>query len=300
MHRDSDGCFRTMTRPVHPEMYTYCFRVDGKRLPDPLCSDTAWQMMHRWNIVAIGGTEQADLYRQPTEQGQLIRTQWYSAEEKLYRRVNIYLPAEYAKGQSTKDCFPVLYLLHGINGYEGSWAERGQAIHILENLVAQGKCPSMILVMPDVNFSVKEDCPSHHTLWNSVMNYPRLSHSNDIEHALVALIAMVDSTYRVSDKRYIAGFSDGARMAANTANMLPGYFSAVGLFSPVVRKEQMPQDSVAYTICTGKADMFHPNAKRLHRRMERKHIPHRYTVSDGGHTWRNWRRYLSEFLQTLQ
>ena len=290
MHRESDGCYHLTTRPVHPETYTYCFRVNGKRRPDPLNSDTAWQMMHKWNVVSVGGSEQSDLYRQPARQGTTICTSWYSTVEGLSRRVNIYLPAGYS------DSIPVLYLIHGINGYEGSWSERGRAIQILENLVAEGLCEPMILVMPDVNFGVHEDRPSHHTLWNNVFNYPRLCNDRDIEKALVELIQKVDTTYHVSDKRYIAGLSDGARLAANTANLLPGYFSAVGLFSPVVHKDQLPKDSTTYFVYTGKSDMFHGNAKRFNRRLQKAQAPHEYTETLGGHTWRNWRLYLSDYL----
>jgi len=291
MHKQSDGCFHVTTKAVQPETYTYCFRVNGKRKPDPLNHDTVWQMMHQWNVVTVGGSEQSDRYQQPALQGSLIRTCWRSSAEDLCRRVNIYLPAGYGDHH-----YPVLYLIHGINGYEGSWIERGRAIQILENLVAEGKCEPMILVMPDVNFGVHEDRPSHHTLWNNVFNYPRLCHDHDIEKALVELTAFVDSTFRVSDKHYIAGLSDGARMAANTANLLPGYFSTVGMFSPVVHKDQLPKDQVTYYVYTGKKDMFHNNAKRFNRRLTKAQATHEYTETIGGHTWRNWRLYLSDFM----
>ena len=293
MKREWDGCFYATTRPVSPETYTYCFRVNGKRKPDPFNTDTAWQKMHKWNVVNVGGTPQAGLYRQPDKQGRLIRTTWYSSREKLHRRVNIYLPSDYESGGE----FPVLYLIHGINGYEGSWSERGRAIHIMENLVAIGKCEPMIIVMPDVNYGVHEDRPSHHTLWNNVCKYPYLCHNHDIEKALVELILMIDTTYRVSDERYIAGLSDGARIAANAANLLPGYFKAIGMFSPVVHKKQLPQDSTTVYVYTGKRDMFHANAKRFNRRLEKKQIAHVYIETTGGHTWRNWRIYLSDFLR---
>lgn len=313
MTRLSDGCFHVTTKAVQPETYTYCFRVNGKRKPDPFNPDTAWQMMHKWNVLTVGRSEESELYQQPAEQGTLIRTCWYSSAEKLCRRVHIYLPAGYNKMsndqcQMTNDKYPVLYLIHGINGYEGSWSERGRAIQILENQVSEGLCEPMILVMPDVNFGVHEDRPSHHTLWNNVFNYPRLCHDHDIEKALVELIQMVDTTYRVSDQHYIAGFSDGARLAANTANLLPGYFSSVGLFSPVVHKDQLPEaaslltfhsEAVSlpvYYIYTGKRDMFHNNAKRFNRRLTKSQAPHEYTETSGGHTWRNWRLYLSDFL----
>lgn len=306
MHLETDGCFHVTTKAVRPETYTYCFRVDGKRKPDPLNNDTAWQKMHKWNVVTAGGTFQSDLYLPPAQQGQLIRTNWYSIEEKITRRVNIYLPAGYNDSLPFREGlgvgFPVLYLIHGINGYEGSWTERGRAIQIMENLAAQGMCKPMILVIPDVNFGVHEDRPSHHTLWNNVFNYPRLCHDHDIEKALVELTYRIDSLYDVSDERLIAGFSDGARIAANVSNLRPGYFQAVGLFSPVVHKDQLPttndeRPTTTYYVYTGKKDLlFNPNAKRFNRRLEKAQIAHDFTQTAGGHNWRNWRLYLSDFL----
>ena len=296
MRLQSDGCFHVTTRAVSPETYTYCFRVNGKRKPDPLNPDTAWQKMHKWNVVNVGGSKHADLYRAPLQQGELIRTTWYSTNEKLRRRVNIYLPAAFNRQNLD---FPVLYLIHGINGYEGCWSERGRAIHILENMVAEGLCKPMILVMPDVNVGVHEDRPSHHTLWNNIFSYPRLCHDHDIEKGLVELIQMVDSAYPVSGKHYIAGLSDGARIAANTANLLPGYFDAIGMFSPVVHKSQLPADSAMVFVYTGKQDLFHPNAKRFKKRLEKNKTAHCYQETTGGHTWRNWRIYLSDFLRQI-
>ena len=300
MKRQSDGCFHAQTRPIQSEVYTYCFKINGRRVNDPLNNDTAWQMTHKWNIVTVGGSEQTELYQQPEQKGSLQPYVWYSSEEKLNRSVNIYLPA----GYNDTLRYPVLYLLHGISGYEGSWTERGRAIQIVENLVARGKCQPMILVMPDVNVNPKEGTPTHRSLFNNIMNYSRLCHDHDIERSLVDLMVFVDSTFRVSDKHYIAGLSDGARIAANTANLLPGYFEAVGMFSPVVHKEQLPitdnpSPITHYYVYSGKTDMFHANAKRFNRQLDKTQIPHIYTETIGGHTWRNWRIHLSDFMEQI-
>lgn len=95
MKRQSDGCFHATTRPIQSEVYTYCFKINGKRVNDPLNNDTAWQMTHKWNIVTVGGTTQTALYQQPARQGTLLQLTWFSSEEKLNRRVNVYLPAGY-------------------------------------------------------------------------------------------------------------------------------------------------------------------------------------------------------------
>ena len=299
MHKQSDGCFHVTTKPVQPETYTYCFRINGKRKPDPYNKDTAWQMIHKWNIVSVGGSPQADLYLPPKSQGQLIQTRWFDREEQLYRRVNIYLPAGY--GQISNDKFPVLYLLHGINGYEGSWSERGRVIQIIENLIACDSIEPMIVVMPDCNTGKHTDRPSHHTLWNNVVHYPRLCRDHSLELALEDLMLHIDTTYRVSDQRYIAGFSSGARIAANIVNRYPDKFQAVGLFSPVVYKEQMPSSNTEMLIAVymGKNDMFINNGRRFHKRLTKKGVPHIYIETIGGHTWRNWRFYLTDFLERL-
>lgn len=300
MRLASDGCFHATTKKLVPETYTYCFRVNGKRKPDPNNNDTAWQMMHKWNIVSVGGTPQTDLYLQPEIQGQLIQTKWYDRAESIYRRVNIYLPAGYNEvlnDTCPNGKYPVLYLLHGINGYEGSWSERGRVIQIIENLIAGDSIAPIIVVMPDCNTGVHEDRPSHHTLWNNVVHYPRLCRDHSLELALEDLMQYMDTTYRVSDQRYIAGLSSGARIAANIVNRYPDKFQAVGLFSPVVYKEQMPKaDIPPFYIYMGKDDMFINNGRRFHKRLTKSGIDHFYMESEGAHTWRNWRLYLSDFL----
>lgn len=303
MKLQSDGCFHFTTRPALPETYTYCFRINGKRKPDPYNQDTAWQMIHKWNVVSIGGSPQADLYLQPELKGQLIKTHWYDNEEQQYRRVNIYLPSGYESPSTNHHSsdYPVLYLLHGINGYEGSWSERGRVIQIIENLVASHSIEPMIVVMPDCNIGKHEDRPSHQTLWNNIVHYPRLCHDHSLENALEDLMHYVDTTYRVSTKRYIAGLSSGARIAANIVNLYPGKFLALGLFSPVVYKEQLPSKNTDMLIAVyiGKDDLFINNGRRFHKRLTEKDIPHTYTETIGGHTWRNWRLYLTDFLQRV-
>ena len=297
MQRGLDGCFHVTTKPLVPETYTYCFRVNGKRKTDTHNPDTAWQMTHKWNIISVGGTPQADLYLQPELKGQLIQTKWYDRAENINRRVNIYLPAAYENGP---DSLPVLYLLHGINGYEGSWTERGRAIQIIENLIASDSIAPLIVVMPDCNTGVHEDRPSHHTLWNNVWHYPRLCRDHSLELAMEDLMLHIDTTYRVSGRCTIAGFSSGARIAANIVNRYPDRFQAVGLFSPVVYKEQMPKTDIPpFYIYMGKDDMFINNGRRFHKRLTKSDIDHFYTENDGGHTWRNWRLYLSDFLTQL-
>ena len=212
--------------------------------------------------------------------------------------MDIYIPAQMVNGKwENGKC---LYLLHGINGYEGSWQDIGYAIDTLEALMASGRCEPMILVMPDCNkWPFKERPISHGNLWKCVTHYPRLSREHEIEYAISDLMTMIDTTYHVSSC-VIAGLSDGARMAANVANLRPDCIRTVGLFSPVLHRDQVPQDTTQmYYVYVGKNDMFFASGDRFRRRIERNGQPHRFIVLDGSHNWRIWRKCLSSFLEQI-
>lgn len=296
MYKENDSCFQMTTKPLYPDVYTYCFKVDGKRVPDPLNNDTSWQRLHKWNIIAVGGKPLANLYLPPKHEGRLVRTKWHSSAENIYRRVNIYTPACYDTCSKPLD---VVYLIHGINGYEGAWTERGRAIQTLENLVAQGRCKPVILVMPDLNSGAHEDVPSFHTLFNSLTHYTRQRRDKDLELSVNDLIAMIDSTYNVSGNFAIAGLSDGARIAADVAKKYPDRVTAVGMFCPVTRKTQLPPagTKAKYFVFVGKRDLFYNNGKRFHKRMEKAGVPHMYREFGGRHDWRTWREHLVLFLE---
>ena len=227
----------------------------------------------------------------------LIHSAWYSHQEKILRRVDIYLPAAY---DTCSQPLPVLYLLHGINGYEGSWADMGHAIDTLETKIAAGLCPPTILVMPDCNrWPFRERPVDHGNLWRCVIRYPRLSHEHEVERALSDLIDMIDTTYYVSSCA-MAGLSDGGRIAANAANRRPDRISTVGLFSPVLYKDQLPDDSTqTYYIYVGNSDMFYINGNRFHRRLQKAGYPHTFIVMKGSHNWKVWKQCLSDLLQKL-
>src|SRR5581483_7395773 len=62
-----------------------------------------------------------------------------------WRHALVYLPPSYET--QTKQRFPVLYLQHGGGEDETGWIRQGRANFILDNLLAEGKCKPMIVVM---------------------------------------------------------------------------------------------------------------------------------------------------------
>lgn len=223
----------------------------------------------------------------------IIQAQWYSRVEGIYRRVDIYVPE--AEGP-----LPVLYLLHGINGYEGSWQDKAQVADTLEAYIASGRCQPMMLVMPDVNkWPFKERPVSHGNLWKCLTHYGKLSREHELEYAISDLMDWIDSTYSVSTCA-IAGLSDGARMAANVANLRPDRIRTVGMFSPVVRKDQLPKDTTqSFIIYAGQNDFFFASGDRFRRRMHRAGYQYQWIVIPGYHNWHTWRQCYGDFLMRL-
>lgn len=294
MKKQDDGSFRITTKPLVPETYTYSYRVNGKHVPDTYNSDTVWQMTRIWNIISITGTPQADLYLPSMRQGKIHCLEWWSEKEQVRRQVRVYTPAAY---EDTADSLPVLYLLHGINGYEGSLTERGRIIQIVENLIDNGVIQPLIVVMPDCNIGSSKGSSCHRTLWYNVTHYLQLCNDHTIRNAFDELMTQIDTTFRVTNKRAIAGISSGARISADVAKRYPNQFDAVGLFSPVVYKKQLPTISTArYYMYTGKNDLFVHNARRFEKYLKKQNVEYSYIETEGAHHWRNWRLYISDFI----
>jgi hypothetical protein len=52
-------------------------------------------------------------------------------------------------------------------------------------------------------------------------------------------------------------------------------------------------------IAIGKTDFLYQQNADLRKWLDSKGYPYKYRETDGGHIWRNWRIYLSEFSQMI-
>src|SRR5262249_23728998 len=77
--------------------------------------------------------------------GAVAKVTYYSKTLKRFRRMHVYTPPGYEKGEGK---YPVFYLLHGAMDCDASWSTVGRAGFILDNLIGAGKARPMIVVMP--------------------------------------------------------------------------------------------------------------------------------------------------------
>ncbi|MCM1369205.1 MAG: alpha/beta hydrolase-fold protein [Candidatus Amulumruptor caecigallinarius] len=313
-----DGVWEyTTPQSLSPELYSYSFLVDGLRIADPSNVYQLRDIATVANIFLIEG-EGADNYKvQDVPHGSVSKMWYHSPGLGMDRRLTVYTPAGYEN--SGKD-YPVLYLLHGMGGDENSWSELGRATQILDNLIASGKAEPMIVVMTNGNAALQA-APGESSL-GFVVPTTKLPKTMDgsFEKYFPEVVDFIDTNFRtVKDKegRAIAGLSMGGFHSANISMQYPDLFDYIGLFSAAVRlgqfaareggygnlEEQLKTQFAAapklYWIAIGNKDFLYDNNVEYRKLLDSKGYPYTYRESDGGHVWKNWRIYLSEFLPLL-
>lgn len=317
MTKDERGNWSFTSDALKPELYTYNFIVDGAKITDPLNVYTIRDISNLFNIFLIGG-DRADLYKVNNVAHGTVSKVWYDCPtEGIKRRCTIYTPAGY---ETSGKKYPVLYLLHGIGGDENAWSELGRATQILDNLIAQGKAEPMIMVMTNGNIS-EEAAPGETSKGFTVptMSLPKTM-DGYFETAFPDVIKFVESNYRVkADKahRAIAGLSMGGFHSLYISINNPDTFDYIGLFSAAVDQQQNGGLQTVYEnrdqkidnlfskkpklfwIGIGKTDFLYSNNTALRGVLDSKNYKYTYMETEGGHIWRNWRIYLSEFVPLL-
>ena len=131
------------TLDVSPGYYRYVFTVDGTRVVDPRNTATSESQATVWSLVGVPGTDWMDTQQVP--HGAVAEVNYHSKSLGRFRRMHVYTPPGYEKGDAT---YPVFYLLHGASDSDDSWTTVGRAGFILDNLIAAGKAKPMLVVMP--------------------------------------------------------------------------------------------------------------------------------------------------------
>ena len=147
---------------------------------------------------------------------------------------NVYLPAGY---DSTAKHYPVLYLLHGRGDSMAAWTQvKGK----LDAMIADGRIPATIAIMPDAPWSSRAS-------YYVDSAYRGADPGRNVETAFTTdLIQHVDTTYRTipsRDGRVVGGYSMGGYGAIRYSIAHPDLFAASIVLSPAVYFPLPPSDS---------------------------------------------------------
>jgi enterochelin esterase-like enzyme len=320
--RGDTGMFLLTVGPLKPELYGYTFNVDGVTTIDPNNVQVRRDGTRYASFFIVSGKE-SDLYIQKNgvPHGNVSKVWYNSPVLGMDRRVYIYTPAGYEKGRKK---YPVFYLLHGAGGDEDAWTNMGRAAQIMDNLIAQGKAKPMIVVMTNGNANQAgapndiNDVPLQRDATAANQN---LSGKFEV-HLVKDLVPFIEKNYKVltgKDNRAIAGLSMGGMHTQTITNDNPGIFSYIGVFSMgIMNFGQQNQDPARldqerdikiealknssyklYWIGVGKDDFVYQSVITLRSILDKHNFKYTYRESTGGHTWANWRIYLSEFAPQL-
>jgi len=109
----------------------------------------------------------------------------------------------------------------------------------------------------------------------------------------------------------------GGLQTMNTSFMEPALFDYIGVMSMgfadlsrfgidvdhskreqqiLALKKEQPK---VYWIACGKDDFLYESVVTMRNELDKQQFPYVYRESTGGHTWTNWRIYLTEFAQMI-
>ena len=238
------------------------------------------------------------------------------------RNYTVYLPAGYDIDK--EKTYPVLYLLHGMDGTNKDWFDRGHVKDVMDQLTASGEADAMIIVSPDAGGSVREG------KWNG---YFDMRGWNYEEFFFTEFLPMIEKEYRIkADKQHraIAGLSMGGGGCTSYAQRHADMFGACYAMSAFLhmgaegvdaqkvaqgdktallfdaahrlscvdyvknadeaRKQELR--TVAWFVDCGDDDFLFDGNMDFYQAMRRAQIPCQLRVRDGGHTWEYWHSAL--------
>lgn len=225
------------------------------------------------------------------------------------KRMHVYLPPGYQDGTST---YPVLYLNHGGGDDDSRWSATdkngGHAHVILDNLIAAKLAKPMIVVMPSTRglASFKSPKPGQPDTCT--------------RECLECILPHVEKNYRARadrDSRALAGLSMGGFVVLNTGIPNLDKFSELYVYSSGYIEDEArtaikenfaellsdPQANKRFNVplyfAAGETDIALNNSFKTMAIFNAAGVRTFSVLSDGGHDWANWRRYLWQTAQIM-
>ena len=232
------------------------------------------------------------------------------------RTIDVYLPPTYNTSIGKNKRYPVLYLLHGSPGEAHDWFTAGKANQSADTLIALGKIPELIMVLPDGNGR-----PGATSEWANSYDQHQLIES----YVVNDVVKYIDSKYRTipdAAHRAIGGLSMGGFGATNIAVHHPDIFGSVISLGGYYYAEggiwgnnaaYMQQNSPAavlpakkqawklqFFLGAGTQDQpYFTDTQQFARELDGLHILYHLDIQKGYHSWTTWQTQMYRVLLWL-
>jgi enterochelin esterase family protein len=306
MAKNTDGVWEVTTAALEPELYSYTFDVDGAATIDPHNRNVKkWLSLN--SQVLVPGDPPLLHEQQKVPHCTVHQHVYNSTATGTERGVYVYTPPGYSSGREER--YPLVVLLHGYGDDESAWIEVGCAHWIADNLLSQGKIEPLVIAMP----------------YGHPLPIERKSRFDDYaarniqameKDLLQDLLPYLNNEYRLKDgaeQRAIVGLSMGGGQSLATGLGHLDDFAWVGGFSSAAPQDDLDRvfadllEDVSATnarlkllwVGCGKDDFLLERNRQFTQWLSDKDLRHTYRLTEGGHDWIVWRKYLAEFLTLL-
>ena len=305
MQRNEQGLWTVTLGPVAPDMYPYCFIVDGVSVMDPENPQYFPNEGFKNSLLEIPGKDGLPHDIKNVPHGQLEYIHYYSKSLGATNQAIVYLPPKYKENKDKR--YPVFYLISGTTDTEEVYYKVGRVNYILDNLLAEGKAEEMIVVLPYGNptklLSVQPGTGGMGGMFRDVF-------SLDLNEDLMPYVESHYRTINDADHRAIGGFSRGGNQGlANGLSHLDkfaylcSYSSFTSTTLPNVYDNAADTNSKIrlFWLGVGTDDFLYGNARDYMEFLDKKGIRSvkEFTHDKFGHTWMNAKYFLTKTLPLL-
>ena len=309
MTKDANGVWSITVTPGKPDIYPYCFVVDGTRIADPNNMFIFPNEGFKNSLADVRGPEPSVQDIRDVPHGKVSYRFYHSKTCGIDRTMTVYTPAGYDPAGSER--LPVLYLIHGMTDTYETWFKVGHVNNILDNLIADGLAKRMIVVMPYAN-------PYPEMMRQGLADrYDSMDTDRVAAEIINDVRPFIEANYKVKTSardRAVAGFSLGGRQALATGLGHPETFQWVCAMAPAIFGEEYKANFENGTyaplkslngkfrliwIGTGTSDFLIQASRGLDGYLTENGVKHTFYTPDGGHTWMNCRDYLTRIAQLI-
>ena len=309
MTKDSlTGEWTATLGPAAPDMYPYCFIVDGVSIMDPKNQQWFPNEGFKNSLLDIPGKDAPLIHSvQNVPHGNVEYVKYYSETVGVYNNAIVYLPPSYGTGDKS---YPVFYLISGTTDTEEVYYKVGRMNYILDNLIAQGAAKEMIVVLPYGNpMKLMKTMPAMPAAGGAPMMFRDLF-SLDLINDLMPYVENNYRTINDRDNRAIGGFSRGGNQGLmNGLTNLDKFsylcsdssFTTTALEGVYDNAEDTNSKIHLFWSGVGTDDFLYGNARDYTEFLDQKGIRcvKEYTHDKFGHTWMNAKYFLDKTYRLL-
>ncbi len=313
------GLWTATVGPAAPDMYPYCFVVDGVSVMDPENDQYFPNEGFKNSLLEIPGQGTLPHDIKNVQHGRLEYIHYYSKSLGATNQAVVYLPPGYMMDFQKR--YPVFYLISGTTDTEEVYYKVGRVNYILDNLLAEKKAKEMIVVLPYGNpvKLKKPDAPTTvagaTTKEGSEALAAQMRFGGDVfsQDLINDLMPYIEKNYRTladRDHRAIGGFSRGGNQALynGLANLdkfsyLCSYssFTSTDIPGAYDNADDTNKKIRLFWLGVGTDDFLYGNARDYMEFLDKKGIRSvkEFTSDKYGHTWMNAKYFLWKTLPLL-